>query len=186
MTPDYDEFVRHQGLLLLLFFVLFAYLFALTHVLPVSPHQHALAPERRTGGHGRGPTLIVFALTLGVVLAFLPAAHAQTVQQRIPPDAQISAEQAGIEQERKPMFANPELGRSPAGNAFPDIPTPPRAQVDPLAVAQRYAARAQARRQEEFLAFASLSMPAESLRHLTRDVARVGGAVVLRAERPVA
>lgn len=98
----------------------------------------------------------------------------------MPSDAQISAERARIEQERKPMFVDPDLGRSPTGNAFPDIPTPPRAQVDPMEIAQRYTARAQSRRQEELLAFASLSMPAESLRRLARDVARVGGAVVLR------
>ncbi|ONC29723.1 conjugal transfer protein [Burkholderia pseudomallei] len=98
----------------------------------------------------------------------------------MPPDAQVATERARIERERKPMFADPNLGRSATGSALPAIPTPPRAQLDPLAVAQRYAARAQSRKQEELLAFASLSMPAESLKRLVRDVARAGGAVVLR------
>lgn len=98
----------------------------------------------------------------------------------MPSDAQIATERARIERERKPMFADPNLGRSATGSALPAIPTPPRAQLDPLAVAQRYAARAQSRKQEELLAFASLSMPAESLKRLVRDVARAGGAVVLR------
>lgn len=120
-----------------------------------------------------------FVLAIIGLSASIIANAAGTVA-AMPSDAQISAERARIERERKPMFADPNLGRSAAGNAFPVIPTPPRAQLDPLAVAQRYAARAQSRKQEELLAFASLSMPAESLKRLVRDVARAGGAVVLR------
>jgi conjugal transfer pilus assembly protein TrbC len=120
-----------------------------------------------------------FVLAIIGLSASIIANAAGTVA-AMPSDAQISAERARIERERKPMFADPNLGRSTAGNAFPAIPTPPRAQLDPLAVAQRYAARAQSRKQEELLAFASLSMPAESLKRLVRDVARAGGAVVLR------
>ncbi|WP_175896302.1 type-F conjugative transfer system pilin assembly protein TrbC [Burkholderia cepacia] len=120
-----------------------------------------------------------FVLAIIGLSASIIANAAGTVA-AMPSDAQISAERARIERERKPMFADTNLGRSAAGNAFPAIPTPPRAQLDPLAVAQRYAARAQSRKQEELLAFASLSMPAESLKRLVRDVARAGGAVVLR------
>ncbi|HGO6126540.1 type-F conjugative transfer system pilin assembly protein TrbC [Burkholderia cepacia] len=120
----------------------------------------------------------VLLATIGLSLA-MSASAAGTVA-AMPSDAQIAAERTRIERERKPMFADPNLGRSAPGNAFPSIPTPPRAQLDPLAVAQRYAARAQARKQEELLAFASLSMPPESLKRLVRDVARAGGAVVLR------
>lgn len=122
----------------------------------------------------RNFVLAIFGLSASII------ANAAGTVAAMPSDAQISAERARIERERKPMFADPNLGRSAAGNAFPAIPTPPRAQLDPLAVAQRYAARAQSRKQEELLAFASLSMPAESLKRLVRDVARAGGAVVLR------
>ncbi|VWC93313.1 putative conjugative transfer protein [Burkholderia contaminans] len=123
------------------------------------------------------------ALTLMLGALIPVVCLAQGVSQRMPSDERIATERARIEAERKPMFADPNLGRSATGNAFPAIPTPPRAQVDPLAVAQRYTARAQSRKQEELLAFASLSMPAESLKRLVRDVARAGGAVVLRGFR---
>ncbi|MDR6503864.1 conjugal transfer pilus assembly protein TrbC [Burkholderia ambifaria] len=124
------------------------------------------------------PVKLLLLATIGLSTA-MAAAAAGTLT-TMPSDAQISVERARIDRERKPMFADPNLGRSAAGNAFPAIPAPPRAQVDPLAVAQRYAARAQSRKQEELLAFASLSMPAESLKRLVRDVGRAGGAVVLR------
>ena len=124
------------------------------------------------------PVRLLLLATIGLSTA-MAAAAAGTLT-TMPSDAQISVECARIDRERKPMFADPNLGRSAAGNAFPAIPAPPRAQVDPLAVAQRYAARAQSRKQEELLAFASLSMPAESLKRLVRDVGRAGGAVVLR------
>ncbi|WP_244122319.1 type-F conjugative transfer system pilin assembly protein TrbC [Burkholderia latens] len=121
----------------------------------------------------------VFALA-AIGLSMAVAANAAGTASAMPSDAQIATERARIELERKPMFADPNLGRSTTGNAFPAIPTPPRAQLDPLAVAQRYAARAESRKQEELLAFASLSMPSESLKRMVRDVARAGGAVVLR------
>ncbi|MGC3027035.1 type-F conjugative transfer system pilin assembly protein TrbC [Burkholderia sp. DN3021] len=124
------------------------------------------------------PVKRLLLATIGLSTA-MAAAAAGTLT-TMPSDAQISVERARIDRERKPMFADPNLVRSAAGNAFPAIPTPPRAQVDPLAVAQRYAARVQSRKQEELLAFASLSMPAESLKRLVRDVGRAGGAVVLR------
>ena len=124
------------------------------------------------------PVKLLLLATIGLSNAM--AATAAGTLTTMPSDAQISVERARIDRERKPMFADRNLGRSAAGNAFPAIPTPPRAQVDPLAVAQRYAARAQSRKQEELLAFASLSMPAESLKRLVRDVGRAGGAVVLR------
>lgn len=110
----------------------------------------------------------------GKPLAAVPA------DQRLPAESRIQTEQARIEAERRSVFADPDLGRSPGGNAFPTIPTPARAQVDPMAIAQQYAARAGQRKQEELLAFASLSMPVESLKRLIREVGRVGGVVVLR------
>ncbi|KVR29880.1 conjugal transfer protein [Burkholderia ubonensis] len=95
---------------------------------------------------------------------------------RMPADDRIRAEQARIERERKQMFCDLQ----PAPNAFPNIATPAPSQVDPLTIARRYEERAGQRKQEELLAFASLSMPAESLKRLIRDTARVGGVVVLR------
>ncbi|KVU94157.1 conjugal transfer protein [Burkholderia ubonensis] len=96
--------------------------------------------------------------------------------ERMPADDRIRAEQARIERERKQMFRDSQ----PGPNAFPHIATPAPSRVDPLAIARRYEERAGQRKQAELLAFASLSMPAESLKRLIRDTARVGGVVVLR------
>ncbi|KWO87465.1 conjugal transfer protein [Burkholderia ubonensis] len=94
----------------------------------------------------------------------------------MPSDDRIRAEQARIERERKQMFGDVQA----APNTFPKIATPAPSRVDPLSIARRYEERAGRRKQEELLAFASLSMPAESLKRLIRDTARVGGVVILR------
>ncbi|KVM89635.1 conjugal transfer protein [Burkholderia stagnalis] len=99
-----------------------------------------------------------------------------SAKDRMPADDRIRAEQARIERERKQMFGDVQ----PAPNVFPNIATPSPSRIDPLTIARRYQERAGQRRQEELLAFASLSMPAESLKRLIRDTARVGGVVVLR------
>lgn len=99
-----------------------------------------------------------------------------SAKDRMPADDRIRAEQARIERERKQMFGDVQ----PAPNVFPNIATPAPSRIDPLTIARRYQERAGQRRQEELLAFASLSMPAESLKRLIRDTARVGGVVVLR------
>ncbi|MFA8362885.1 type-F conjugative transfer system pilin assembly protein TrbC [Burkholderia ubonensis] len=96
--------------------------------------------------------------------------------ERMPADDRIRVEQARIERERKQMFGDVQ----PVPNAFPNIPTPAPSRVDPLTVARRYEERTGQRKQEELLAFASLSMPADSLKRLIGDTARVGGVVVLR------
>ncbi|KVP83401.1 conjugal transfer protein [Burkholderia ubonensis] len=94
----------------------------------------------------------------------------------MPSDDRIRAEQARIERERKQMFGDVQA----APNTFPKIATPAPSRVDPLAIARCYEERAGQRKQEQLLAFASLSMPAESLKRLIRDTARVGGVVMLR------
>lgn len=180
---EYDVFVRHSFHAGFTFFFVSAVCVAVVYFIRDRVDGRRASRETRMHRRSQGATYVIALFVLATFCAIallspLPG-RAQTTQ-HMPSDEQISAERARIEQERKPMFDDPQIGQSAAGNVFPNIPTPARGAADPLAVAQRYAARASARKQEELLAFASLSMPASSLKRLVSDTARVGGIVVLR------
>lgn len=99
---------------------------------------------------------------------------------RLPGDAAIERERQRVEQARKPMFdaRNPATATAPHG--FPNVATPAPAGVDPQALARLYESRAEARRTDGLLVFASFSLPKASLKRLIADTARAGGTVVLR------
>lgn len=123
------------------------------------------------------------APTAALLLACCAAAFAQapppSAGARLPDDAAIGREMRKIERDRQaPFAAAAAQGGAPA--PFPNIATPAPAGVDPEAIARRYRDRAGARIEEGLLVFASLSMPAESLRKAIADTSRAGGAVILR------
>jgi len=85
-----------------------------------------------------------------------------------------------IERERKELFDPENPATKNAPNNFPNIATPERSNVDLEALAKRYEQKAEARKVEGLMTFASFTMPKESLKRLIADTNRVGGVVVMR------
>ncbi|WP_238361333.1 type-F conjugative transfer system pilin assembly protein TrbC [Burkholderia thailandensis] len=98
----------------------------------------------------------------------------------MPADGAIDAEMRRIEGQRRQQMDDASAEAARVGNLFPNIPTPPVANVDPLEVEKRYESRVASRVTDAFVAFASFSMPRESLVQLVRTMNRAGGTVVLR------
>lgn len=112
---------------------------------------------------------------------FDPArAAGRTVTGRLPEEASLMREIRKIEGERKAMFDPDNSATKNAPNTFPDIPTPPRSNVDVEAIAKRYEQKSELRRQDGLMVFASFTMPRETLKRLIADVNKAGGAVVMR------
>lgn len=105
---------------------------------------------------------------------------AQPAKGKMPAAADIDREMQRVERERKDMFdpKNPTLANPK--NVFPDIPTPAPSGIDIEAIARQYEGRAQARKADELMVFASFTMPPESLRRLVQTAGRVGAAVIFR------
>ena len=83
---------------------------------------------------------------------------AQPKRGALPSATAIDTERRRIEAERKGMFdpANPATRNTP--NVFPLVPTPQRGDVDLEALARRYEQKAQARRSDGLMVFASFGM----------------------------
>lgn len=98
----------------------------------------------------------------------------------LPSGGTLDREMQRVERQRKELFdpANPATRNAP--NTFPSVPTPERSEVDIEAIAKRYEYKANARRTDGLMVFASFTMPATSLRRLIADTSRAGGAVVFR------
>lgn len=90
----------------------------------------------------------------------------------------IEREMRRIEPERKQMFDAENPATKNAPNVFPNIPTPAPSGIDIEALARQYERKAQARKRDDLMVFASFTMPAESLQRLVRQANRVGATVV--------
>lgn len=107
-----------------------------------------------------------------------PATRAK--QPGVPSDAAVAQEMQRVEPQRKALFDRNNPAAKDAPNAFPNVPTPARSDVDVEMVARRYEQKVVARRADGLMVFASFSMPEASLKKLLADTARAGGVVVLR------
>lgn len=119
------------------------------------------------------------AITILGMTAVLLNAGAQSPPPA-PSESVLRREIEKIERERKAMFDPHNPAAQPRAGGFPAVGTPQPSQVDIEAVARRYEQKADARRVDGLMLFASFSMPAASLQRLTADAARVGAVVVLR------
>lgn len=98
----------------------------------------------------------------------------------MPNAADIDREMRRVDRERKQMFDPNNPATKNAANVFPNVPTPERAGIDIEALAKQYEQKAQARRMDDLMIFASFTMPAESLKRIVSQANRVGASVVLR------
>lgn len=98
----------------------------------------------------------------------------------MPADGAIDTEMHRIEGQLRQQMDDAAAEAARVGNLFPNIPTPPVANVDPLEVEKRYESRVASRVTDSFVAFASFSMPRESLVQLVKMMNQAGGTVVLR------
>lgn len=98
----------------------------------------------------------------------------------VPSGEAVRREMDRIDAERKAMFDPANPATQAQRGAFPNIETPARANVDLEALARRYEEKAQARKVDGLLVFASFTMPKESLKRLVADTTRAGGVVVMR------
>ncbi|WP_237071202.1 type-F conjugative transfer system pilin assembly protein TrbC [Mycetohabitans sp. B2] len=91
----------------------------------------------------------------------------------------IERERQKVERERKSMFDanNPDIQNS--ANVFPNVPTPERVGIDIEAITRQYERKAEARKMDDLMIFASFTMPRESLKRLVSQANRVGASVVL-------
>lgn len=97
----------------------------------------------------------------------------------IPAQKAIEKEMGKIEGERKAMFDKSNPDTANAKNVFPNIEAPERAQIDLEALAKRYEQKAEARKSDGLMVFASFSMPAVTLKKLIGDTKKAGGVLVL-------
>lgn len=107
-------------------------------------------------------------------------AATQNIPTRLPSDAALQREILRIEGERKALFDPGNAATKDAPNTFPNVPTPPRSGIDLETIAQRYEHKANAKRADGLMVFASFTMPRVTLKKLIADVNRAGGAVVMR------
>ena len=98
----------------------------------------------------------------------------------MPNAADIDREMRRVDRERKQMFDPNNPATKNAANVFPNVPTPERAGIDIEALAKQYEQKAQARKMDDLMIFASFTMPAESLKRIVSQANRVGASVVLR------
>jgi conjugal transfer pilus assembly protein TrbC len=99
---------------------------------------------------------------------------------KVPSQQAVDREMRRIEPQRKELFDPNNPATKNAPNVFPNVATPERSNVDFEALARRYEQKAQARRTDGLMVFASFTMPKESLKRLITDTSRAGGSVVLR------
>lgn len=92
----------------------------------------------------------------------------------------IERERQKVERDRKALFDSNNPATRNVPNVFPDVPTPERAGIDIEAIARQYEQKADARRMDDLMIFASFAMPRESLKRLVSQANRVGASVVLR------
>lgn len=105
---------------------------------------------------------------------------AQPKKGALPIGVALKREHKKIESERKAMFDPENPATKNAPNTFPNIPTPARSGVDLESIARRYEQKADAKRVDGLMVFASFTMPRETLKRLIADVNRAGGVVVMR------
>lgn len=98
----------------------------------------------------------------------------------IPNTADIEREMRRVDQDRKQMFDANNPATKNAGNVFPNVATPSRAGIDIEALAKQYEQKAQARKMDDLMVFASFTMPAASLKRIVSQASRVGASVVFR------
>lgn len=98
----------------------------------------------------------------------------------MPSSAEIDRETRRVDRERKQMFDANNQATKNAVNVFPNVPTPERAGIDIEALARKYEQKAEARKMDDLMIFASFTMPAESLKRIVSQANRVGASVVLR------
>ncbi|MDF7060249.1 type-F conjugative transfer system pilin assembly protein TrbC, partial [Escherichia coli] len=111
-------------------------------------------------------------------LMLLAAFARESVAQSTPTASQLDQERQRIELERKQMFDPNNPAIKNAANVFPNVPTPERAGIDIEALAKQYEQKAQARKMDDLMIFASFTMPAESLKRIVSQANRVGASVV--------
>lgn len=98
----------------------------------------------------------------------------------MPHSVAIEQEMRQVDRERKQMFNANNLTTQKAATVFPNVPAPVRAGIDIESMAKQYEQKAQARKREDLMIFASFTMPVESLKRIVSQANRVGASVVLR------
>lgn len=118
-----------------------------------------------------------------LVWAFLAAFARESLAQAtvMPSDAAIEQAMREVEAQRKALFAEDNPKTKSVPQTFPSVPAQALPGVDIEALARRYEARAETKKQQpNVLVFASLTMPKASLKRVIRQAHQIGAAVVFR------